>query len=71
MLPPIESPPALTGVMPAYTRTEATCDGSMYDSGAFMWFGHDAIASTPSMVMRKRSSARPRITGSAETPPAP
>jgi hypothetical protein len=36
-----------------------------------MWLGQEAIRSMPSTLMRIRSSARPRITGRLETPPAP
>ena len=64
------SPPTLTGVSPAYTRALCTTDGARYDSGGFMWLGQEAMASTPSTVMRKRSSASPCTTGRLDTPPA-
>jgi hypothetical protein len=71
MVPPMLSPPALTGEMPAKTLSTPTLVGSRYDNAGFMWLGQDAIRSMPSTLMRRRSSARPWMAGRLDTPPAP
>ncbi len=70
MVPPMLSPPVLTGVTPDCTVICFTCAGSKYDSGGFMWLAQADAMIMPFIITLMRSLAMPCITGRAETPPA-
>src|ERR1035438_4186471 len=69
IVPPMLSPPLLTGVIPAITFTLPTLPGSIYDKGGFMWLLQCGAMDIPLTTTFTRSSNSPWMAGRLDKPP--